>query len=276
MTPNQPELYSIPYLKNLELLHAVYTTHSFARHTHDRYAIGVIEAGAMGFFYRGENVVAPAGCINLCIPGEVHNGHAEARDGWKYRMFYLDVELLQEVASEIGDRYARLPYFKSGVIRDDTLAQQLRCLHILLENQDGDRLEQESRLVEFLGKMILRYADDPPALAYAGRELRSVEKIKDYLQLHYPVNVSIAELSRLVNLSRFHLVRVFRQATGMPPHAYLRQVRLQRAKDLLGRGEPIALVAGATGFSDQSHLTRWFKKWWGFTPREYSNRVQYI
>jgi hypothetical protein len=62
-------VWRIPHFSNLELLRGTSLTHSFPRHTHERYAIGVIEQGALGYFYRGEHVVATAGNINLCVPG---------------------------------------------------------------------------------------------------------------------------------------------------------------------------------------------------------------
>ncbi len=98
--------------------------------------------------------------------------------------------------------------------------------------------------------------------------------VKDYLEAHYGETVELADLSRETGLSRYHLVRAFGAAEGVPPHAYLRQVRLRHAKALLAAGEPIAGVAAATGFSDQSHLTRWLKRLWGLTPGEYRNSVQ--
>ncbi|MBN1878220.1 MAG: AraC family ligand binding domain-containing protein [Anaerolineae bacterium] len=84
------KVWRIPKLEVLELLRAKYVTQSFPRHTHQRYAIGVIEDGALGFYYRGENVVASRGNINLCIPGEIHTGYSASEAGWVYRMFYFD------------------------------------------------------------------------------------------------------------------------------------------------------------------------------------------
>ena len=74
----------------------------------------------------------------------------------------------------------------------------------------------------------------------------------------------------MINFSPFHLVRVFRAATGLPPHAYLTQVRLQHAKRLLAAGALIAWVAADTGFTDQSHLARHFKQVTGVTPGQYA------
>ncbi len=268
------KFWRIPHFDNVELLRAKHLKQSFPPHTHERYAIGVIEHGALGFYYRGENVVAASGNINLCIPGEVHTGQPAVEEGWTYRMFYFPTTTLQTVASEFADRPRPLPFFQPGVIADPALAQQLHNLHMKLEQRNTPRLEVETLLLETLGQMINCYADDHPPESSVSNEKFVVKILKAYIEEHYSEDISLTELSQLTNLSRFHLVRVFRHGVGMPPHAYLRQVRIRHAKRLLEVGESVVDVAQATGFVDQSHLTRWFKRFWGITPGQYRNSVQ--
>lgn len=272
--PAKSKVWRVPEFSDLELLRADHLTQSFPRHTHERYAVGVIERGALGFFYRGENVVAAPGHINLCIPGEVHTGQPAAPEGWSYRMFYLDARLLQQLASDIADRPRDLPFFQSGVIADAPLAQRFRQTHLHLETPNTSLLERETLLLDALAQLVHRHADDPPPAYQGHREPRAVRQVKRYLESCYAEEVSLERLSCLTGLSRYYLVRVFRETVGIPPHAYLRQVRIRRAKELLTSGHPIAEVAVATGFTDQSHLHRWFKRLWGFTPGHYRNSVQ--
>ncbi len=268
------KLWRMPHL-NMELLRARYITQSFSRHSHEQYAIGVIETGALEFYYRGENVIAPQGNINLCIPGEVHTGHAAGEKGWTYRMFYFDPHLLQQIAVETGRRPHDVPFFRTGVIQDPQLAAAIRRLHIAFETQDTPLLEQESRLLWILAQMIIRHADDPPRSQPATKEPQVVARIKAFIQANYARNFSIDELAQLTFLNPYHLIHVFSKTTGLPPHGYLRQVRVHRAKERLARGESIAQTAQATGFTDQSHLNRWFKRLLGITPGQYRNSVQY-
>lgn len=269
------KLWRAPGVSGLELLHAHHLKQSFSKHTHEGYAVGVIEGGALGFFYRGENVVAAPGQINLCVPGEVHTGRPATPEGWSYRMFYFDARLLQQVAGDLADRPRALPFFQSGVIVDARLAQRLRQVHQRLENPHTPPLEQQTLLLDVLTRLILRHADTPLAFYKLGREPEAVRLVKSYLESCPAEAISLEQLACLTNLSRYHLVRVFHRAVGVPPHAYHRQVRIGRAKELLASGHPIAEVALATGFTDQSHLNRWFKRLWGFTPGEYRNSVQY-
>ena len=259
-----------PALNNLEMLSATYVTHTFSRHTHEGYAIGVIEAGVEEFTYQGAVHRAPAGSVVVIHPGEAHTGHAGTPAGWTYRMLYPDVTLVQKATFElVGQAQLQLPYFPNPVIQDRQLAAQLRHLHIAIENSTS-ALERESRFLWTLTQMVMRYADYPPYLAPIGREHQVVQRIQDYLIANYADTISLEQLAHIANLKPLRLLRVFRKEVGLPPHAYLVQLRVAQAKALLSMGLPIAQVAADTGFTDQSHLTRHFKRLVGVTPRQYA------
>jgi AraC-like DNA-binding protein len=268
-------MWRISALPDLELLRATYHAQTFARHTHEGFAVGVIEQGALGFFYRGENVTAPAGSINLANPDEAHTGHAATEAGWTYRMFYLDAAVLGQAASQLAGRRAQMPFFQSGVIHDDRLAGMIANLHVSLEGEPISTLETESRFLAMVALLIQRHADAAPALRPVGREPQVVLKTREYIEANYSEDISIRELASVGNMSPFHFIRVFGKETGVPPHAYLNQVRLRRARELLTAGRSIAATACETGFVDQSHLSRHFKRIYGVTPGQYSNFIQY-
>lgn len=93
--------------------------------------------------------------------------------------------------------------------------------------------------------------------------------MKEYLHDNFSSNVSLEQLAEITRLDRSYLIRVFRQAVGMPPYTYLNQIRVEKAKQFLRQGMAVADVAIAVGMSDQSHLTRHFKRISGITPGHY-------
>ena len=95
---------------------------------------------------------------------------------------------------------------------------------------------------------------------------------REYLEENLGRSVTLEELAHRANLGPFHLARVFRDEVGMPPHAYQMQARLGRARSLLLQGWPVARVARETGFADQSHLTRRFKRLVGVPPSRYGHQ----
>lgn len=258
-----------PVLDNTEMLHAVYVTHTFARHTHEGYAIGVIETGVEAFTYRGATYQAPAGSIVIIHPGEVHTGYAGIPSGWQYRMLYPDAAVLQRAAAEVNERSRNLPFFPNPVIQDPPLAAQLRGMHMAIE-ASGSQLERESRFLWTLAQVVARYADDRPFLPPISQEHAAVQRIREYLNTHFMDSISLEQLAQLANLKPLRLLRAFRREVGLPPHTYLVQIRVARAKALLAMGVPIAQVAFDTGFTDQSHLNRHFKRLVGVTPGQYA------
>jgi AraC-like DNA-binding protein len=154
------------------------------------------------------------------------------------------------------------------VIADARIFRVFLRLHRVLEGS-GPRLHRESLLLGFFAELIGRVREGGLVPSEVGREYRAVRRAQEFLNEHYDRNISLKELASIANLSPFYFHRVFCREAGMPPHAYLVQIRLLRAKDLLRTGRPIAQVALATGFADQSHFTRHFKRLMGVTPTHY-------
>ena len=257
-----------------ELLHATYVSHRFPRHTHEGYGFGVIERGALGFRYRGEEVVAPAGAINLVIPDEPHTGQAAAPEGWTYRMFYLRADLLERAHRELAGSSAGLPFFRPGVVCDPPLAARLVALHRELERGGSPRLMLEGGLLALLAGFIRRHASPRPGEGRTPHAPLELERARDYIHAHFARDIGLERISSLAGLSPWHLAREFTRAFGVPPHAYQIQVRVGEARRLLALGNSIADTAAATGFTDQSHLTRHFNRLTGVTPGRYRKNVQ--
>ena len=255
-------------LPGVEVLHASYTTHAFARHTHDEVAVGVIDAGVERFEYRGATHDAPPGSVVVFNAGEVHTGRAATGAGWAMRMLYLDPRLLQDAARALSGRAHDVPVFVAPVIADPELARLLDRLHGAL-GTPRHTLERETRLLRVLGHLVQAHAEDPPPGRQRPAASRAVHTARAFLDAHAARNVSLRELAEAAGLSPYHLARTFRAELGVTPHAYLEQVRIGRARELLCGRLPLSRVGLEAGFSDQSHFTKRFKRFVGVTPRQY-------
>jgi AraC-like DNA-binding protein len=262
-----------PDIGDLELLKATYISHAFSRHTHPGYVVGMIERGVEVFYYRGETHAALPGDVVVINPGEVHTGHSGDERGWTYRMFYPAVQTLTIVAEAMADHPVDIPYFPRAVIKDRRLALKIKQLHMLLE-QSTSPLERQERYYEVMGDLIRTQARNSPALKKQGRERHTIKQALQMINDTIPENISLETLSHQVGLSPFYFTRLFRQYTGLPPHAYRKQQRILLAKQLLRKRIPISQVAAEAGFADQSHLTRHFKQVIGITPGQYTQSLQ--
>jgi len=127
-----------PLLPGADLVTAEYHEHTFAPHWHEAYTIPVIEGGAECYRYRGTEHVAVAGSVPVINPGELHTGSRAVDEGWSYRVMYVPIGFLHELAGDIAGRAQPLPWFGAEVIHDLDLAHRLSRAHRLLE-ADADR-----------------------------------------------------------------------------------------------------------------------------------------
>jgi AraC-like DNA-binding protein len=245
------------------------------KHSHGEYqfCLSLNFPGVYG--YRGASHAVPVGSLSVVHPGEVHSARdpEERLVPSSFRMMYAEPALLAEAATEVAGRGVAQPFFRDPIIPDRDLAWDFLRLHVALEG--APRLEQDARLLSVLTRLVQRHAGVRPSPP-PGRERRAVGLAREYLEANLGRSVSLEELASLANLSPYHLTRVFRDEVGMPPHAYQTQARLGRARSLLLRGWPPARVAQETGFADQSHLTRRFKRLVGVTPGRYAGRSKNV
>ncbi len=265
--------YVRPQLHGIAFIHAAFVTHAFPWHVHDHYAIGVIETGSQTFSCRGGKHATPAGGLFVVHPDEPHTGEPASPTGFTYRTFYPTVELMGRAADELVGRRSSALYFPAAVIADPELSRRFVALQHTLIAQAGT-LEGETRLLGALATLIARHATPQAMMRPPGRERAAVREARAYIAAHYGDDLSLTELARLSGLSPFYFARVFRAEVGLPPHAYLESVRIGAAQHLLARGVPPATVAQATGFADQSHFTRRFRRVIGVPPGQYARAEQ--
>ncbi|MEU0571184.1 AraC family transcriptional regulator [Nonomuraea sp. NPDC005983] len=262
----QARFWRHPAVPEVDLLKARYVTHRFARHAHDGYAIGVILAGVEEFDCQGSLLRAGAGELVLVNPDTGHTGQAGTPGGWSYRMLYPSVEAMAEVAAEIGLPRAT-PYFPQQVVRDPAVAALLGSAHQATECGDGLAASTLTRML--FARLLARHAAPRPSAALPSEGLRAVREALDVLHGSLLDPPTLDDLARAVRARPFPLLRAFKAATGLPPHAYLTSLRVRRARGLLASGMPPAQVAAEVGFTDQAHLSRHFKRVMGVPPAAY-------
>jgi AraC-like DNA-binding protein len=255
-------------VEGVDLLRARYVTHRYGRHSHETYTFGLIEAGVEEFEYGSSLLRAGPGAVALLDPDVVHTGQAGTPRGWAYRVLYPQVSVVTEVAAELGWR-AGTPRFPQTVLYEPATATLLRSAHRAAEC--GDQLASSTLLTTALAGLLRAHAAPGPARGPGPvrKAPDAVATVRDLLVERLDDPPTLAELATLTGLSQFALLRAFRAATGLPPHAYLNQQRVRSARRLLDDGLPAAAVAAQTGFADQAHLTRHFKRVVGVPPAAY-------
>jgi AraC-like DNA-binding protein len=271
---NTSSFWTAPDLGDVELLRADFQTHRFERHVHDELVIAVTERGAGRFTSRGTGDIASAHAVGVFNPGEPHEGGVfDTIDGWSYRAIYLGPRALQQLGEAVVGQRGLVPYMRRNAVPDQRLARLVLAAHRALETSRS-QLARETCLLEAYAHLVGEHADTPrlpvvmtPARARVGRAL-------DMMHDRLAENLSVDDLALAAALSPYHFIRTFRREMGMPPHAYLTQIRLRHARSVLAAGVAPVDAALAAGFSDQSHLTKHFKRSYGITPAQYAAALQ--
>jgi AraC-like DNA-binding protein len=254
-------------LDDLQILHARFVDHAFARHSHDYFVVGYVEAGAQAYRYRGARHVTTAGELFLVNPDEAHTGEAADGSGYIYRTVYPRPALMLSVARELCDR-APMPAFRAAVIKDHELRGHVVRFHQAIERQESS-LAVESHLIAALGCLIARYAERRTAPQRVRAQRMISRRARDYIDANLAMDISLAQLAAVVHRSPYHFARAFQRDIGIPPHVYLDVQRIRKARELLDAGVAIAQVATSVGYADQSHLTHRFKRLLGISPAQY-------
>lgn len=264
---NTARYWNAPGVDGLSCLHADFTTHDYAPHQHDAFVVAVTESGGAEFKSRGHSDEARKSVLLVFNPAEPHSGRMGLSKSWRYRSIYLTQPAIDQVTAALG--IARPAYFMRNVLGDADLIAAFARLHRSLDH-GNDPLEERELLVASFGQLFARHGDGARAIPTAPRDEAAVSRVaKRMASQHAESGLSLNEMGFWVDMTPFQLIGLFKRTVGLTPHAYLTQLRLKTAIRQLKAGAPIADAALASGFYDQSALTRHFKRSFGITPLQY-------
>jgi AraC-like DNA-binding protein len=252
-------------LAGVEALHASFERHRYRPHSHPTWTIAVMERGAAAFTVDARHERAGDGQCFVLEPEAVHTGVPAVPEGWAYKVLYLDPALL---ASWREDDRATPRAARWVVFRDARLRAALAGAHRALADGSAGLARDEAVLGAIAALEPHLRPGPPPRRDRV--EHAAVRRALAHLRESWNRPVPLEQLAAVARLSRFELVRRFRDQVGLPPHAYQLHLRVLRARELLAAGEPPAGVAATCGFADQAHLTRTFRQIVGVTPGRYA------
>lgn len=229
-------------------------------HFHDTYCIGITLDGYFGLNINKKTFHSYAKSVKVINPGDIHSGESKE---WCFYSFYLPTNILQEHYEQLHG-IKELPFFAKAIIEDEILYHYFLDFFQSAYTQKSF-LEVESKLTLALSHLIKFYAQNTPFKEET--QNHNIQKAVDYLQSQ-PINqVNLSELANVAGLSKYHFLRLFKEQTGLTPHAYILQEKVYAAKEFIKQGGSLSQAALHAGFSDQSHLNKNFKKLFGYTPK---------
>lgn len=250
-------------VRGLSLLHADFTRHDYAPHRHEALVVAVTELGGAEFTSRGRSDEARGDALMVFNPDEPHSGRMGRSDRWRYRSLYLDAEALAGLRVGLG--LDALPYFTRNLFLDRDLVAGFLDLHHALDRGEAD----EEALLATFSTLFRRHGSGNRRALVAPQDRALLDRSIAAMRERLAETLPLADLGATVGLTPFQLIGLYKRGTGLTPHAYLTQLRLDRAMEHLVAGRSIAETALLVGFCDQAALQRHFKRVHGFTPLQF-------
>ena len=249
-------------LKRPDLLRGHGRAQEFDPHLHDTFSVVLLRSGSATLHTRRGAEPVHEGDVFVCNPFEVHGGGSPYASV-EYDVLYPTVRFARECWRTAVNRES-LPLVHTVVIRPSETTQ---ALFDALRSRDRTDVPMETALMRLLGECTLDNVD------IAGGSFDAVNVACRIIQEQYAQTLDTERLAGYAGLHVSHFIRVFHRITGLAPQTYLRHVRVSRARELICADVELADVAVLTGFFDQAHLTREFKKIHGITPGRFAREI---
>ncbi|MGA4846342.1 AraC family transcriptional regulator [Streptomyces sp. G5(2025)] len=253
-------------LPGVDLLRARYVRRTFVRHTHEHYVIAAIAEGVDVFHHTGADRHAGPGSLALINPDTPHTGRAGVPEGWRYGAVYPAPDVVAAIAAETTTLRGS-PGFIRPVL-DDPYAVEL-VHRVLRAAEEGNALAADTLLRVAVTRLLRLNGGSLPQRTVRTAGAKIAARARAVLEESLVDPPSLERLATELGASPFALLRAFRDAYGMPPHAWLTDARVRRARHLLDAGTAPAEAAVAVGFTDQPHLNRHFTRIVGVPPGAY-------
>ena len=249
-------------LGGTEYVHADLRKRRFPLHFHDTFVIEQVLTGVD--WCSDTELVAESDEVYVHFPFAAHTGGTKDSKRLVYRALYPDRELFCRLT---GLATNEVPRGVNLVSRNRQLIRALRDLFGRCESTNVG--EEDERTLKNVFEIILgEYSLLCPERSNSVPNHQNLILAREYLLANFERDVTTNELSDACDVSQFHLIRSFRRQFGITPRQFLISHRVSMAKKLIASGSSITTAAYSTGFSDHSHLTRYFKKITGYSPRQ--------
>jgi len=252
----------------------------FQPHSHSAFTVTAILAGKMSVTIGETSYHLSAGDVSLTNIGQTHAGHAS---GVEFLSVSINPAQVEELVTEMGlTRTTAEVVFGASVVADEAI--NMIALSIAAEIAD-ERVGHAAMLDTMVRQLVIHLLRSHMTvrktarieLSRAGPVDRRLRLALEFMHDNFSRELALDEIASAAYLSEYHFARLFKQITGLTPHTYIANLRLERARRLLAETTfPISEIAAMVGYQSQSHFTKIFKSVTGITPRAYREALTAI
>ncbi|MFK3866237.1 AraC family transcriptional regulator [Pseudoalteromonas rhizosphaerae] len=266
---NQFQYINDKTLNQFTLLDAKMTDFSYSKHAHEEYSLGVTLKGRQDFFSQRAFHKSPTGGVIVFNPEDVHDGHSGLTEHLEYVMLYVHPNEFEPMFKALGYTKHAAPRVATPLLADPQLAQQILALKQLTSGNNYTTIDTENTLFNIAHSIIKQTGCAIEPLGLSSRKDTLLLKAKDYIMANLGHDISIDDIAGVATMSKYHFIRLFNKQFGLTPYQYVVNCRINMARKYIESGARASQVALDSGFADNSHLNRHFKRIYGLTPKQY-------
>jgi AraC family transcriptional regulator len=205
--------------------------------------------------------------------GEFHSGRS---NGAEFVSISVSPALVEALVADLGlSRTGSEVVFRTAMTRDDAIIETARLIAGEVAGEGlGHRVMLDALVRQLVVQLLRSHLSVRKSarieMSRAGPVDRRLRRAIEFMHDNYSRELAVEEIAAAAYLSEYHFARLFKQITGVTPHLYLANLRLESARKLLVKTQfSISEIAAMVGYQSQSHFTKIFKSVTGMTPRAY-------
>jgi AraC-like DNA-binding protein len=267
------KIFKVEKLPFLELRYLSYVTSCDKSHKHNELTITALKSGSLNIEFEDFIDILKPNKLSIVNPHVVHCASLGEVQSHGCYVMYLDKNWCFETQKSLYEDLHAYLHVNITLLQSKEYHEHFIKVCDELFLKDISLLEKEEKIIEFISELFLNYCDKT-ILSYEDTNSFSLAKeIEKYIDDNFLQEILLEDIALHLGISVVHVLRVFKQKFGLSVHSYVLNKKVHLAKELLTKNLPIAETAQMSGFFDQSHLNRSFKRVFQLTPKEYQKNI---
>jgi len=243
------------------------------KHEHDELTLTAIKTGNINILFNNKNDLLAPNKISVVNPNEVHCATLSNLDSLGCYVLYLDKVWCVNIQKSLFTEYKDFLPISTSLLQDRDLYNNFILICDKLFIDDISTLEKEEKLINFMSDVFLKFCRINKLEKIDIKTSKLAYKIQNYLNKNIENDILLEDIADYMKLSIVHILRIFKKEFGLPIHSYILNQKVHFAKELLSKNIPVSEIAQISGFFDQSHFNKSFKRVFQLTPKEYQKNI---